>query len=117
MIGAEMRATGNMDGTMNRSVWSEGSVMTSGKAAEAVLGRSMREVSALSADFTLNLTVDGAASSIQLNSNTTFEELATFLRNAGVRDNVAGMIGNAIRSHALSGGVETDTPLQVQIDT
>lgn len=116
MIGAEMRATGNM-GEMNRSVWREGSIAGTGRVAEAVTGSALQAAKSLDANFTLNMTVDGRSFSMQINSNTTPDDMARLFREAGLGENVAGMVGNAMRSHIMSGGYETRAPLQVTINT
>jgi hypothetical protein len=104
MIGARMVATGAM-GTMTREVWSEGSVLGTGRVAHAVADNAVRTIHAVSGEaFDFDLRVDGAPSVVHLAAGATAMDLERQLAAVGVRENVAGMIGNAIRSHIGSGG-------------
>lgn len=109
-----MVATGAM-GTMTREVWSEGSVLGTGKVAHAVAENALNTIVASSGgDFDFDLRVDGVAHPVHLASGASALDLERQLAAAGVRENVAGLIANAIRSHFLAGA---GGPLSIDITT
>jgi len=114
-IGANMTAVGNM-GKMDRSVWTEGSICGTGKTASSVMGNALDSVKKYGSDFKLDLTVNGKSFPMQINSKTTPEDLFKLLKEAGLGENTAGMIANAIRSHAYGEVEGTTDTLKVDIE-
>jgi hypothetical protein len=101
MIGAKMTAKGAM-GDMALSVWKEGSIIGTGKTSSAIMQRAL---GGLGQNLDIDLTVDGRGpTQIVLTPSMGATAAAVTFGNLGIRDNVLGMIANAIRSHIISGG-------------
>lgn len=100
MMGAKMRAEGAM-GVMERSVWSEGGVLGTGKLSGRIMDNALRM---LMGDVPIELFVDGTGpTELLLQPSTAAIVAQGWFANLGIRDNVLGMIANAIRSHSISG--------------
>ncbi len=101
MIGAKMIASGAM-GDMTRSVWLEGSIIGTGNLAGNILQNAIRS---MIDNVTINVTVEGVGPTqiILTPSSSPLDAAAEFGR-LRIRDNVLGMIANALRSHAMCGG-------------
>ncbi len=101
MIGAKMIANGAM-GTMNRSVWMEGSIAGTGELATNIMRRAIRE---LMDTITVDITVEGVGPTrIVIEADSTPLEVGAEFAKLRIGGNVLGLVANAIRSHNLSGG-------------
>jgi len=96
-----MIATGAM-GVMERSVWHEGSILGTGKLSSNILGNAMRS---MIDDITIDITVEGVGPTrLNLSPGDSALDVQAEFAKLRIRDNVLGMIANAMRSHIISGG-------------
>ena len=101
MIGAKMIANGAM-GPMERSVWYEGSILGTDKMCSNILQNAIR---GMMDELVIDLTVEGVGP-----TRLTFQpganpiDVQNEFAKHRIRDNVLGLIANAIRSHIISGG-------------
>lgn len=101
MIGAKMIANGAM-GTMDRSVWSEGSVLGTGKMSSSIL---QNAVNMIMDPLIMDVTVEGVGPTrLEFRPGVAPLEVQAEFAKMRIRDNVLGLIANAIRSHLISGG-------------